>query len=327
MTVRPVASDKRAIKPSFSSAARPPPDWMMPVPISRSTSPSAKISFSSAHKRRDVDALRVVMALVARHRQAERAALDAVAHDVLHLLDFVVGRGAPLALVAHHVVAHRRMADQIADIDAEMLVEPVHVLRDRLPIDLDGVEHLHRDRFDIGQKLGDPLCGARTNRRQGQRAIAEDDRGAAVVGRERAQRVPRDLRVVMAVIVDKAGRDDLPRGVDRALGRPAQLADLGDLAVLDADISAKRRHSGAVDDPAVLDQQIIRHRYPFLGSGLNLPFARKKCSTGKPAHPCEMRRSSCPRRMIVHPGAATRYTSASARRSSVANGPSPSRQR
>ena len=36
-------------------------------------------------QRRDVDALRVVMALVARHRQAERAAFHAVAHDVLHL--------------------------------------------------------------------------------------------------------------------------------------------------------------------------------------------------------------------------------------------------
>ena len=111
-------------------------------------------------QRRDVDALRVVMALVARHREAERAALHAVAHDVLHFLDFVVGGGAPLALVAHHVIAHRRVADQGADIDAEVLVEPVHVLREGFPIDLDRVQHLHRDRFDIGEELGHPLCVA-----------------------------------------------------------------------------------------------------------------------------------------------------------------------
>ena len=50
-----------------------------------------------------------------------------------------LGGGALLALVAHHVIAHRRVADQIADIDAEMAVEPVHVLRERLPIELDRV--------------------------------------------------------------------------------------------------------------------------------------------------------------------------------------------
>ena len=117
---RPVASDSRAIRPSFSPASTPPPDWMMPVPSSRSTSPSAKISFSSAHNAGMWHALRVEMALSARHREAERAGLHAVAHDVLHRLDLVVGRGALLALVAHHVVAHRGVADQLADIDAEV---------------------------------------------------------------------------------------------------------------------------------------------------------------------------------------------------------------
>src|SRR5271169_6165635 len=67
----------------------------------------------------------------------------------------------------------------------------------------------------------------------------------------------------MAVIVDKARGDDAAGGVDRARGRAAQLADLGDLAVFDSDIATKRRHPRAVDDPAVLDQQVIRHCYPF----------------------------------------------------------------
>ena len=79
-----------------------------------------------------------------------------------------------------------------------------------------------------------------------------------------AQRVPGDLRVVMAVIVDEAGGDDPAVGVDRPRGRAAQFADLDDLAVLDPDIAAEGRHPRAVDDAAVLDQQIIRHRYPFL---------------------------------------------------------------
>ena len=63
-------------------------------------------------QRRKMHALRIVVTLVARHREAQRAGAHAVAHDVLHRLDLVVGRGALLAFVAHHVVAHRGVADQ-----------------------------------------------------------------------------------------------------------------------------------------------------------------------------------------------------------------------
>src|SRR5262249_42630526 len=85
-------------------------------------------------------------------------------------------------------------------------------------------------------------------------------RGRAVVAGEGAERVPGDLRVVMAMVVDKARRDDAARSVDRARRRTGQFADLDDLAVLDRDIAAIGRAAGAVDDAAVLDQQVIGHR-------------------------------------------------------------------
>ena len=122
------------------------------------------------------------MALLARHAKAERAGLHALADDILHLLDLLFGGAGLLAIVAHHVMAHRGVADQVADIDAEPLVEMVHVLRDRLPVEIDGLQHLHRDRFDIGEKLGEPLLGALAHRREAQRAIAEDHAGCAVLG-------------------------------------------------------------------------------------------------------------------------------------------------
>src|SRR5437879_3148971 len=83
-----------------------------------------------------------------------------------------------------------------------------------------------------------------------------------MVARERAERVPGDLRVVMAMIVDKAGRNDLTAGIDGLAGRAGELAELGDLAVLDRDVAAKRRHTRAVDDQPILDQQVIRHLCP-----------------------------------------------------------------
>jgi hypothetical protein len=208
---------------------------------------------------RDVHALRVVMAAVARHRQAERAAFHAVAHDRLHLLQFGVGRDALLALVTHHVIAHRGVPDQRADIDPEMPVEPVHVLREGLPIDLDRVQDLHRDRFDIREELGHAFGLATAHRRQRQRAIADNDAGRAVVARERAQRIPGDLGVIVAVIVDKARGDRLTADIDDRVGSTRQFADLDDLAVLDGDIAMERRHARAVDDPAVLDQNVVRH--------------------------------------------------------------------
>jgi hypothetical protein len=65
----------------------------------------------------------------------------------------------------------------------------------------------------------------------------------------------------MGVRVDKAWRDDTTIGVyDAGCGSTANLADLGDAAVRDRDIGLIPRCSGAVDDGAVPDQQIIRHR-------------------------------------------------------------------
>src|SRR5260370_26658169 len=71
----------------------------------------------------------------------------------------------------------------------------------------------------------------------------------------------------MAMVVDKAGSDGAALGIDRARGRSAQFADLDDLAVLDSDITAERRHPRAVYDPAIADQQIIPHRYFLLAPG------------------------------------------------------------
>ncbi len=115
---------------------------------------------------RDVAALRIIVTLLARHREAERPGFHAVTDDILHRLDLVVGGARLLALVAHHVMAYRSMADQIADIDAKAFVELVHVLAGRLPVELDRTQHLHRDRFDVGEELGQPLLGALAHRRQ-----------------------------------------------------------------------------------------------------------------------------------------------------------------
>src|SRR6185312_4522289 len=95
-----------------------------------------------------------------------------------------------------------------------------------------------------------------------ERAVADDDAGRAVVAGERAERVPRDLGVVMAMVVDETGRDGLAADIDGLLGGARQLADLDNLAVLDRHVAVERGHARTVDDAAVLDQHIVGHRFP-----------------------------------------------------------------
>ena len=244
--------------PSFNSTYWPPPAWIVPVPSSRSTSASAKISFSSAHSAgigtpcgskwpfsRDTE------------RPSAPACMPSRTTSCIALI-CVVGGARLLAVVAHHVMAHRGMADQIADIDAETLVEMVHVLRDRLPVEIDGAQHLHRDRFDIGEELGHPFLGALAHRRQRQRAIAEDHRGGAVLGRERAQRVPGHLRVVMAVVVDKAGGDGAAVGVDGA-SRPVP-ESLPISTILPFLMPTSPRNAG-IPEPSTISPFLISRSY------------------------------------------------------------------
>jgi hypothetical protein len=76
----------------------------------------------------------------------------------------------------------------------------------------------------------------------------------------------------MAVIVDKARRDDEAPGIDRAARRSRQFADLDDPASLDRDIGAIGGAARAVDNTPVLDQQVIAHQI--------LPFSRHPAKAG-----------------------------------------------
>jgi hypothetical protein len=95
------------------------------------------------------------------------------------------------------------------------------------------------------------------HRREAEAAVAEHQRGDAVPSGDGAVGIPANLRVVMRVQIDEAGRDDQPVGVDgllREAGRAA--ADLRDLAVLDPDVAAIARHARSVDDGAAFDVKI-----------------------------------------------------------------------
>ena len=52
------------------------------------------------------------------------------------------------------------MTNQSADVNPEALIHGIHILRDRFPGIVDGFQHIHRNRFDIGEEFRHPLGGA-----------------------------------------------------------------------------------------------------------------------------------------------------------------------
>ena len=185
-----------------------------------------------------------------------------LADQPLHRRHFLGGRLHPLGgRLAHHIAADAGMADQRADVDAALLAERIQIVADRFPGHVDpGLQHRQRDLFRVGEEFEIPLAVAGPNRGDDLAALADDDRGVAVVHPRAAIRVPHRLRVEMGVMIDKAGRDDPPFGVDRALGgSPGIFADPDDLAVLHRHVRRKCRLARAVDDAPVFNEQIIRH--------------------------------------------------------------------
>ena len=69
----------------------------------------------------------------------------------------------------------------------------------------------------------------------------------------------------MRVHVDEAGCDDAPVGVDRALRRLVDGADLDDASVAHSDVGAPAGCARAVDDVAARDQE-IKHAAGDYGS-------------------------------------------------------------
>ena len=156
---------------------------------------------------------------------------------------------------------------RLPDVHPQLLVEGVHVLPDRFPAHSDGVEHLHGNGFNVGQKLGQPGRLARAHRCQRQRAIADDDGGGAVIAGEGAQRVPGHLRIIVAVIIDEARRDHQAVGINRTRRSIPEFADRDNFALADANIATEGRHAGAINDATVLNQEIIRHGLILLAGG------------------------------------------------------------
>ena len=118
----------------------------------------------------------------------------------------VVG-GRPL-VAADDEEPQRGVADERADVEA--LAAPVErgeVLGERLEAPVDAlVEGLHRHALDVLERAHDDVAVLGSRRRDAEAAVAHHHTRDPVPARRREVAVPEDLRVVVRVDVDEAGR-------------------------------------------------------------------------------------------------------------------------
>jgi hypothetical protein len=77
--------------------------------------------------------------------------------------------------------------------------------------------------------------------------------------------VPVDWRVIVGVEINCARSNDVAGGIEYLFGIAAfEMADLGNLAVLDADVSSIGRHQGSINNRSPFNNRIeLCHRSSF----------------------------------------------------------------
>ena len=194
--------------------------------------------------------------------EAHGAGGHALAHECHHPGDLVVGGGAFGRFLAHHPGADRRMAGEAGDVGADAQpLQHVEILREALELPADaGAQRIERHALDMGEMAHGEVAVLRLAGRDGEAAVAQDCRGDPQRRRGIDERIPGDLRVVVGVAVDDAGRQGQAIGLHGLL-RGSELgaamwSNRGDSARRHAEVAAYGRRARAVEDFRVLDHQI-----------------------------------------------------------------------
>src|SRR4029077_1460105 len=101
----------------------------------------------------------------------------------------------------------------------------------------------------VGTRRGDDLA-----------ALADKDRGVAVLNRGAAIRIPKRLRIKMRVVIDESWSNDPPVSIDGAPGGGVVFADPHNSSLVHRHVCPERWLARAVHDTRILDQQIVCHR-------------------------------------------------------------------
>ena len=185
--------------------------------------------------------------------------------ETAHLGPFLVGRGPTLGVLVSHHVGHQRSEGLVAQ-DVHALagsLKAVQELGVGLPVPGHASLHrLERHSFIAGHSEHGAVSILGSAGSETESAVSNSDAGNPMPARDRTPRVPVDLRVIVGMQIDEAGRHDQPAGIKhlrRAVRRNPPRDSLN-TAVLDADVGDVTPALQAIDDGAALEQGIeLRH--------------------------------------------------------------------
>ena len=219
------------------------------------------------------NAVLAVVLFERRGGEADRAGVQALDHEPLHLRHLRRGRRALRGVLAQDVGAHRRVADERGDVRHEAAaLEHAQVLRVGLELPLHaGPQRVERHALHVRQVAQREVAVRRAARRDGEAAVADHDARDAERHRRRGERVPDQLRVEVRVEIDDARGERAPLRVHP--GSPAAdiHADGRDAAVRDRHAAVPRRCAGPVDQQGVVDDQIVHVPSPSRRGPVSLP--------------------------------------------------------
>ena len=202
-------------------------------------------------------------------REPAETCIHALVQQPLHFLSLGISRRTGLGRLESHDVGHERGGGHVLnDVHAlRRAVEAIQVLGDGFPVPPHA--DLHRlvgNCFSARHREHAAVAKVGLHRREAEAAVTEHDRSHTVVARDRAPRIPANLRIVVRVQIDEAGCHDHARGVDGFVRFAFVLAaEVNDAAVFDPDVSGETRLTGTVDDGPIGDVQVeLGHGIPLL---------------------------------------------------------------
>ena len=208
--------------------------------------------------RRHRDAAIAVVVLEGRGAQPDGAGRQRFVEQRRHLREFVGRRLALGACIAHHHGAQRRVRAEGGDVGRDATPgDEVEVAREIVELPVDALaQRVERHRLDLGEIPEQRVARGRRRRGNAEAAIADHHRRDAQRRRRRGRGIPGELRVVMGVDVDHAGRQHQARRVHRLARRPEIAADGGDAPVLHRDVHLAHRIAEPVGHVGIDDDQI-----------------------------------------------------------------------
>ena len=191
----------------------------------------------------------------------ERARVEALRKVTLHRCELLGGGSA--GVEAHHGDPQRPVSGERHRVQVDaVLVQIAEVLAERSPAPLEVA------RLDEGCVRLHQTGGVGIDRRGGVAAVADHERRDPLrhERREELRLVGQGQdEVAVGVDVDEARADDATADVDDAPGLGSvELPDRGDPPVLDGHIGPEPGLAGAVDDPAVHEEEVVAHAWSLL---------------------------------------------------------------